>query len=189
MSTLAGGAEWRTARLTPDKAIGVDRIGRIGTYDHVARRGQGLGQIGETLLGAQGGDDLGVGIQRHAEPALIIAGHGAAQARNALGGRIAPGFRIARGLDQLVDDVPGRGHVRIAHAEVDDVHAPGAQPRLEAVDLLEHVGRQAADAVEIGGHGLGADQGRRMQWLRTPGGRAWIDAAAIRAKRFGGSWG
>ena len=135
-----------------DEAVGVDRIGRVRADDHVAGRGQGLGEVGEALLGAQGGDHLGVGVQLHAEAAVVVAGHGAAQADDALGGRIAAGLGVAGGLDQLVDDVLGRRHVGIAHAEVDDVDALGAQARLEAVDLLEDVGRQASDAVEIGGH-------------------------------------
>ena len=40
--------------------------------------------------------------------------------------------------------------IGIAHAEIDDVDALGAQARLQLVDLLEHVRRQAADFVEIG---------------------------------------
>ena len=42
-----------------------------------------------------------------------------------------------------------RRQVRIAHAEIDDVGAGVAGRRLGAVDLLEHVGRQAADAVKF----------------------------------------
>ena len=54
----------------------------------------------------------------------------AAQANDALRGGIAPGLGVAGGLDQLVDDVLGRRHVGIAHAEVDDVHTLGAETRL-----------------------------------------------------------
>ena len=43
----------------------------------------------------------------------------------------------------------GRRHIRIAHAEIDDVGPPGARRRLEPVDLLEDIGRQALDAVKI----------------------------------------
>jgi hypothetical protein len=52
-------------------------------------------------------------------------------------GRIAPGLGVAGGLDQLVDDVLGRRHVGIAHAEVDDVGALCSKAGLDAVDLLE----------------------------------------------------
>ena len=58
-------------------------------------------------------------------------------------------LRVLHRLDQLVDDVLGRRHVGVAHAEVDDVCACGARPRLDAVHLLEDIGRQASDAVEI----------------------------------------
>jgi hypothetical protein len=136
-----------------DEAVGVDRIGGVGADDHVPGRGQGLGQVGEALLGAHGGDDLGVRVELHPEAALVIAGHGPAQAGNALGRRIAVGLGLLHRFDQLLHHVGRGGHVGIAHAEVDDVHATGAQPGLEAVDLLEHVGRQAADLVEVGLHG------------------------------------
>ena len=43
----------------------------------------------------------------------------------------------------------GRRQVRIAHAEIDDVGAAVARSRLGAIDLLEHIGRQAADAVKF----------------------------------------
>ena len=79
---------------------------------------------------------------------------GLAQALDAARGRIAVGARIARRLAQLVDDIVGRRHVGIAHAEIDDVLAARARLRLEAVHFLEDVGRQPLDAVEIGLHGL-----------------------------------
>ena len=60
------------------------------------------------------------------------------------------GARVADRLDQLVDDLLRRRAVRIAHAEVDDVLAGGPRRRLHRVDLAEHVGRQAADPVELG---------------------------------------
>jgi hypothetical protein len=168
---------WRQGRhvaddaASHDEAEGVDRIGRVRTDDHVAGGGQGLGQVGEAFLGAQGGDHLGVGVQLHAEPAAVIAGHGLAQAGDALGRRIAAGLGVARGFDQLVDDVLGRGHVGIAHPEVDDVGALGAQARLDLVHLFEDVGREATDTVEIGGHEMLIAPQRRA----GSGGRAWID--------------
>ena len=96
---------------------------------------------------------LGVGIELHAEAAPVIGGLRLAQALDALGGGIAVGARIAHRLDQLVDDMLGRRHVRIAHAEIDDVLAARARLGLELVDLLEDVRRQPLDSVEIVGHG------------------------------------
>ena len=57
----------------------------------------------------------------------------------------------------------GAGRSGIAHAEVDDVGAGVARGRLGAVDLLEHVGRQAADAVEVF-HGPGSSAASRFRY-------------------------
>ena len=78
----------------------------------------------------------------------------AAQARNAARRRIAVGARHRDRLDQLLDDMRRRRHVRIAHAEIDDVGAARARLRLQPVDLLENVGRQAPDAVKFAVHAL-----------------------------------
>ena len=50
----------------------------------VARRGDRLRDIGEAFLGAERRDDLGVGIELHAEAARVIGRLRAAQAGNAL---------------------------------------------------------------------------------------------------------
>jgi hypothetical protein len=44
--------------------------------------------------------------------------------------------------------------IRITHAEVDDIGASVSRGGLGPVDLLEHIGRQSADAVEFF-HGIG----------------------------------
>ena len=62
--------------------------------------------------------------------------------------RFRPWMLLDR-LDELVDDVLRRRHVGVTHAEIDDVHTIGAQPRLDRVDMRKDVGRQAADAVKI----------------------------------------
>ena len=49
-----------------------------------------------------------------------------------------------------------RRHVRIAHAEIDDVGPARSRRRLQPVDLGENVGRQALDAVEFLDHGTTA---------------------------------
>ena len=120
---------------------------------------------GQAFLRADGGDDLGLGVELDVVAGLVPARHGAPQARDALGDRVAMGMRAVlvvqfrahvvgfgaadAGLDQLVDDVLGRRLVRVAHAEIDDVLAtgPGRFPALG--DDVEDVGRQALDAREI----------------------------------------
>jgi len=47
-----------------------------------------------------------------------------------------------RGLDQLVDDVPGRRPVWIAHRQVDDVVAAPARRHLQLVGDVEDVRRE-----------------------------------------------
>src|SRR5579859_3872001 len=137
-----------------DEAVGVDRIGRVGADDHVAGRCERLGEVGEALLGAERGDHLGGGVELHAESPVVVTGHRPSKAEDALGRGIAAGLGVAGRLDQLVDDMPRRGHVGIAHAEVYNVDAFAAEPRLEAVDLLKDVGREAADTMKLGDHGL-----------------------------------
>ena len=160
------------------EAEGVDRIARIGHQHDVARRGDRLRDVGEAFLGAERGDDLGVGIELHAEAALVIGGLRAAQAGNAARGRIAVGARLAQRLLQLLDDMRGRRQIRIAHAEVDDVGARIAGARLGPVHLLEHIGRQTADAVKFF-HRLRPSSRLRpacalpMRWLPFPAGRRY----------------
>src|SRR4029453_10839386 len=79
----------------------------------------------------------------------VPACDGDAEAADAAGSRIPVIPRILRGLHQLVDDVPGRGAVGVAHAEVDDVLAPGPRLDLEVGDLGQDVRGQPLDPVEI----------------------------------------
>ena len=116
--------------MKPNSWIG---IGRVRHQNHVARRGDGLRHVGEAFLGAEGCDDLRLGVELHAEAALVIGGLRPPQALDAARGRITVGARIAHRLDQLVHDVLRRRHVGIAHAEIDDVVA--ARARL-ALSLL-----------------------------------------------------
>src|SRR5262249_38973532 len=89
----------------------------------------------------------------HAEAAPVIGGLRPAQAGNALGGGIAIGSRLAERILELLDHMSWRRQIRIAHAEIDDIGARIARDRLGAVDLLEHIGRQTADAMKFF-HGL-----------------------------------
>jgi len=42
-----------------------------------------------------------------------------------------------------------RRQIGITHAEIDDIGAAVASGRLGAIDLLEHVGRQPANAIKV----------------------------------------
>ncbi len=131
------------------EAEGVDRIGGVRDQHDIARRGDRLGHVGEALFRAEGGDHLRLGIELDAEPARVIAGLRAAEARDAFRGGVAVGARLADCFDELVDHMLGGGQIGIAHAEIDDVGAAGASLRLELVDLLEDIRRQAPHPVKI----------------------------------------
>jgi len=60
--------------------------------------------------------------------------------------------RLAESLLELLDHMRRRGHVRIAHAEVDDVLAARSCRSLHRIHFGEDVGRQSLDAVEFFGH-------------------------------------
>ena len=136
-----------------DKAESVDRVARVRHQHDVARPGDRLREVGQPLLGAEGDDDLALGIDLDIEAAGVIAGAGAAQPGDAARHRIAVGLRVLHRLDELGDDVRRGRAVGIAHAEIDHVAPGGARLGLQRVDLAEDVGRKALDAVEILGHG------------------------------------
>ena len=166
------------------EAEGVDRIARVGHQHHVAGRGDRLGHVGEAFLGAERGDDLGLGIELHPEAALVIGGLRAPQARNAARRGIAVGAGLADRFLELLDHMRGRRQVRIAHAEIDDVGARVARRRLGAIDLLEDVGRQAADAVKFF-HRRGSSAGEPVR--RADGAASLLSRVAGAASfRIGG---
>ena len=61
--------------------------------------------------------------------------------------------RVLHGFDQLGDDMRRGRAVRIAHAEVDNIHRGGPRLGLGGVYLGKDIRGQAADAVELFGHG------------------------------------
>jgi hypothetical protein len=69
--------------------------------------------------------------------ALVPVADRLAQARDALGDRIAVRVFAQRRLDQLVGDVLRRRAVGIAHAHVDDVLATPARGHLQLAVMLK----------------------------------------------------
>src|SRR5690606_8138743 len=90
-----------------------------------------------------------VGIELDRVAALVPIANGLAQARNTLRYRIPVGGGPAGGLDQLVDDVLGRGAVGVAHRHVDDVLPAPPGGHLELAGNVEHVRGQTLDAGEL----------------------------------------
>jgi hypothetical protein len=131
----------------------VDWIAWVRSQDDVAGGSDRLCKIGEAFLAAQRDDDFAVGIERDVETALVICCLSLAQSGNAPRGRIAMSGRLCSDFGKLGDDVGRRRAVGVAHAKIDDVLAPAARGGLHRIDLREDIGRQAADAVEVVGHG------------------------------------
>ena len=115
----------------------------------IARRSDCLRDVGETFLGTERGDDLRLGIELHAEAAVVIGSLRTTQSGNSARSRVAICARLAERVLELFDHVRRRRQIRIAHAKIDDVRARVAGVRLGLVHLFENVGRQTANAVEV----------------------------------------
>ena len=87
----------------------------------------------ERLLGA-GGDDHFFGLDVDAVIEAIALRDGIAQLEDTGGRRVLGEVRIERVVSRLLD-VLGRGEVRLAGAEIDDVHTGTAQPLRIGADL------------------------------------------------------
>ena len=81
--------------------------------------------------------------------------------------------RLLRGLDELVDDVLGRGAVGIAHAEVDDVFAAAAGGDLHFAGDVEDVGGQTLNAGELFHGDSSVKAGIRDQGAGEPRSGLW----------------
>src|SRR6185437_5360654 len=83
----------------------------------------------DTFLGTDRDDRFRVRIKLDSVAALVPIGYREAQLVDSARDRVAMVGRLGCGLDQLGDDMGGRGRVGIAHAEIDDVLAlaPGLQ--------------------------------------------------------------
>ena len=132
----------------------MDRISRVGRQNHIARRGDCLGDVGKAFLRSQGGDNLAVRVQVHTKAALIIGRLSTAQPRDAARGRIAVGFRLANRLDELVTNMLRRRHVGVAHAKVDNIDTARSRGGFQPVHLLKDIRRQTFDSMKFAAHRL-----------------------------------
>ena len=128
------------------RAPDMDRVAGIGHQHGIAGIERGQHQVRQALLGADGDDGFRIRIELDGVAGLVPLGDRPAQARDALGSRVAMGVGPAHGIDQFIDDVRRRGAIRIAHRHVDNVFATAARRQLELGGDIEHIGRQAIDA-------------------------------------------
>ena len=126
-----------------DRAVDVDRVRRVGHQHRVAAVQGRQHQVREALLGADGDDGLAVRVERNAVAPLVPVADRPAQPRDAFRHGIPVGILPLRRFDQLIDDVPGRRPVGVAHRQVDDVLAAPARRHLQLVGDVEDVGRKA----------------------------------------------
>ena len=103
----------------------------------------------ETFLGADRVDRLRLGIEHHAELALVEVADGLPQAWDAAALRVAVVARFLGRLLQLLDRERVRGKIGVAEAHVDHVLARPAQLELERVGVGEDIGRQVDDPPEF----------------------------------------
>jgi hypothetical protein len=127
----------------------VDGVRRRGDQGGVARLEQHPHQVGEALLGPNGGDGLGLRVEVDAEAPGVQVGHGLAQLGDAPAGRVAVVARVPDRLAQLVHGRRGRRQVGVAEAEVDHVLAGPPGRHLQPVDDGEHIRRQVRDPAEL----------------------------------------
>ena len=120
----------------------MDRVGGVGHQHHVPGLHRGQDQVGQPLLGPDGGDGLGLRVDVHVEPALVPVGNGYPQLGDAPGGRIAVVGGLARGFDELVHDVLRGGQVGVAHPQIDDILPPAPGHHFQGVDRGKDIGRQ-----------------------------------------------
>ena len=124
--------------------VDVDREARRGDQRGVAGAQEGQAHVAEALLRPDGRDDLLVGVERHAEPLLVLRRDLAPQVEDAVGHAVAVVPRVLHRLAELVDDrLVGRVG-RVAHAQVDHVDPVAPLAVLQLVDLAEEVRRQVA---------------------------------------------
>ena len=117
---------------------------RVGGRRHqsgVAGAEQHPHQVGQALFGPDGEDNLGLGVDLHAETALVQVGDGEAQVRQPARRRITVVAGVARRFGQFLDRHRRAGDVRVAEAEVDYIVAGMACLVPQLVDGREHVRR------------------------------------------------
>ena len=106
--------------------------------------------MADSILGAERGQDLGVGVELHARALPVPARDRFAQLAEAEVRRIAMVGRVRRGLLKHADDPPGRRQVRVADTKRDDVHAGFLLGLHLAIDLGEEVGRDTSQSLGAG---------------------------------------
>jgi hypothetical protein len=127
----------------------MDGVAGVGNEDGIARVEDGETKVGDALLGADGDDGLGVGVEIDVVARLVPVADGLAQAGQAAGDGVAVRGGLPDRLNELIYYMGRRGAVRVAHAEVDDVFATAARGGLHLAGDVEDVGGKALNAGKL----------------------------------------
>ncbi len=120
----------------------VDRIRRRRHHARVTGRQQRPHEVRETLLGADGVDDLGVAVKFHSPLSAVKLRERDAELGNPAACRVPVVARVERSFGQLLHGSLRRSNIRIAEAEIDDVGPCAASLDLQRIDDREDVWRQ-----------------------------------------------
>ncbi|MNC41184.1 hypothetical protein D3C75_899380 [compost metagenome] len=119
--------------------VDVNRVARVGHEHGVALIQGGQHQMRQAFLGTDGDNGLAFRVDVDLVAVLVPVGNRPAQARNALGRRVAVGVFALGHRDEFFDDVRRRGAVGVAHAQVDDVFATTTGGHLQLGSDVENV--------------------------------------------------
>ena len=144
----------------------VHRIPRVGDERFVSRVEGGEGEVRQPLLRPDEGEHLRLGVELDAEPPPVERRDRLSEVAEAVVGGIPVGRGIRRRLPQCLDDVRGRGKVRVPYPERDDIGSCRSPLGDLPIELGEQVRRERLDP---------AGQPHR----RTPAAAAPWAAAAI----------
>ena len=132
-------------------AVLVDRIGGIRRNHRVVRPDGREQQVRQRILRADRHDRFALRIEVDVVVRLVARRDLSPQRGNPARLRIPVIARIARRLDQLVDDDARRCAVRVSHPEIDDIDLRRARLCPHLVDDGEHVRRQLLNTIVLFG--------------------------------------
>ena len=120
----------------------VDGITRLRDEHHIAWVNDGKGQMGDAVFGADGGENLFVGVDFMVLKAEAF-GHEMRGRMTERGDAFVKGiaviFWVVNRFGHFIDDEFMRGQIGVADAEVDDIFAGRKKGALLLVDLDEKV--------------------------------------------------
>ncbi len=136
------------------ESVNVDGIGGIGNQNRIAWLGHGQGQVGESLLGADGGDYLALLIQLDVETAFVEGAQSLTQTTDTPGKGVSVVAAVVYYPAEFIDYMGRGGLIGVAHAEVDDILAALPGCGFQFIDCGKNIRGQAFDTLELFFHGF-----------------------------------